>query len=93
VQVRLVERGREPGTRHDFCRIHEHTWSHYISQSDPVLVQVQAGADEGTALLGLDSPAGQRLDETRRFFAFIRDEIKESMAKWQRLQSAGRPPA
>jgi DNA-binding transcriptional ArsR family regulator len=93
VQVRLVERGREPGTRHDFCRIHEHTWSHYISQSDPVLVQVQAGADEGTALLGLDSPAGQRLDETRRFFAFIREEIKESMAKWQRLQSAGRPPA
>jgi MarR family len=92
VQVRLVERGREPGTRHDFCRIHEHTWSHYISQSDPVLVQVQAGADEGTALLGLDSPAGQRLDETRRFFAFIREEIKESMAKWQRLQSAGRPP-
>ncbi|NUT12205.1 MAG: MarR family transcriptional regulator, partial [Nonomuraea sp.] len=41
VQVRLVERGREPGTRHDFCRIHEHTWSHFISQSDPVLVRVQ----------------------------------------------------
>jgi DNA-binding transcriptional regulator GbsR (MarR family) len=90
VQVRLVERGREPGTRHDFCRIHEHTWSHYISQSDPVLVRVQAGADDGIALLGLDSPAGQRLDETRRFFAFIREEIKRSMAKWRRLQAAER---
>ena len=90
VQVRLVERGREPGTRHDFCRIHDHTWSHYISQSDPVLVRIQAGADEGTALLGLDSPAGQRLDETRRFFAFLREEIKQSMAKWRRLQAAER---
>ncbi|MEV4382310.1 MarR family transcriptional regulator [Streptosporangium sp. NPDC049644] len=90
VQVRLVERGREPGTRHDFCRIHEHTWSHYISQSDPVLVRVQAGADEGTALLGLDSPAGRRLDETRQFFAFMREEIKQSMAKWRRLQAAER---
>jgi DNA-binding transcriptional regulator GbsR (MarR family) len=90
VQVRLVERGREPGTRHDFCRIHQHTWSHYISQSDPVLVRVQAGADDGIALLGLDSPAGQRLDETRRFFAFIRQEIKRSMAKWRRLQAAER---
>ncbi|PSK88973.1 MarR family protein [Murinocardiopsis flavida] len=90
VQVRLVERGREPGTRHDFCRVHEHTWSRYISQSDPVLVRVQASADEGATILGLDSPAGQRLDETRRFFAFMREEIKESMAKWQRLQAAER---
>ncbi|MFC5826102.1 GbsR/MarR family transcriptional regulator [Nonomuraea insulae] len=90
VQVRLVERGREPGTRHDFCRIHEHTWSHFISQSDPMLVRVQAGADEGTMLLGLDSPAGRRLDETSRFFAFMREEIKQSMAKWSRLQAAER---
>jgi DNA-binding transcriptional regulator GbsR (MarR family) len=90
VQVRLVERGREPGTRHDFCRIHEHTWSHFMSQSDPVLVRVQAGADEGIALLDLDSPAGRRLDETRRFFAFMREEIKRSTAKWRRLQAAER---
>ncbi len=90
VQVRLVERGREPGTRRDFCRIHDHTWSHYISQSDPVLVRIQAGADEGAALLGLDSAAGRRLDETRRFFAFLREEIKQSMAKWQRLEAAER---
>ena len=90
VQVRLVERGREPGTRHDFCRIHDHTWSHYISQSDPVLIRIQAGAEEGTALVGPDSPAGRRLDETGRFFAFLREEIKQSMAKWQRLQAAER---
>src|SRR4051794_20392534 len=75
VQVRLVERGRDPGPRHVFCGIHEHTWSHFVSQPAPVLVGVQAGADGGTALLGLDSPAGQRLDETRRFFAFLREEI------------------
>lgn len=92
VQVRLVERGREPGDRHDFVRIHEHTWSHFISQSDPVLVRVQAGADDGVALLGLDSPAGRRLDETSRFFAFMREEIRQSMAKWHRLQSAEHEP-
>ncbi|MFD2078184.1 MarR family protein [Actinopolymorpha cephalotaxi] len=90
VQVRLVERGREPGSRHDFCRIHEHTWSHFISQSDPVLVQVQAGADEGIAVLGPDSPAGRRMDETSRFFAFLREEMKQSMVKWRRLQAAER---
>jgi hypothetical protein len=90
VQVRLVERGREPRTRHDLCRIHDHTWSHYISQSDPVLARIQSGADEGTALLGLDSPAGRRLDETCRFFAFLREEIDQSMEKWRRLQAAER---
>ncbi|MBF6171947.1 GbsR/MarR family transcriptional regulator [Nocardia blacklockiae] len=92
VQVRLVERGREPGSRRDFCRVHEHTWSHYISQSDPLLAQLQSGADEGAALLGLDSPAGRRLDETRRFFEFLRTEMEQSMAKWRQLQaSAGEP--
>jgi hypothetical protein len=89
-QVRLVERGREPGSRHDFCRIHEHTWSHFVSQSDPMLVQIGAGADEGVAVLGLDSAAGRRLDETRRFFAFLREEITRSMAKWRRLQATER---
>jgi hypothetical protein len=34
----------------------EHTWSHFVSQSEPMLVRVQVGADEGIALLGLDSP-------------------------------------
>ncbi|MET8141287.1 MarR family transcriptional regulator [Sphaerisporangium sp. NPDC005288] len=92
VQVRLVERGREPGGRHDFCRVHEHTWSHYVSQSDPVLARLQEGAGEGIAVLGPDSPAGRRLDETRRFFAFVREEIKQSMVKWQRLQEAEREP-
>ncbi|WP_280425092.1 GbsR/MarR family transcriptional regulator [Nocardia carnea] len=89
VQVRLVERGREPGSRRDFCRIHEHTWSHYITRSTPVLTQVQAGADEGTTLLDPDSPAGRRLDETSRFFAFLRAEIEQSMTKWRRLQATG----
>lgn len=89
-QVRLVERGREPGARHDFFRVHEHTWSQFITQSDPMLGQFQTGADEGAALLGLDSPAGRRLDETSRFFAFIREEIKQSMEKWRHLQETER---
>lgn len=87
VQVRLVERGREPGSRRDFCRIHEHTWSHYISQSDPLLAQLRTRAAEGADLLGRDSPAGRRLDETRRFFEFLRAEMEQSMAKWRRLQA------
>lgn len=90
-QVRLIERRRDPGTRRDVWQIHEHTWSHYISQTDPVFVRVQTGADEGIALLGLDTPAGRRLDETRRFFAFMREEVKESMAKWRRLQETEAP--
>ncbi|WP_063040827.1 GbsR/MarR family transcriptional regulator [Nocardia grenadensis] len=92
VQVRLVERGREPGSRRDFCRIREHTWSHYISRSDPVLARVQVGAAEGAELLDPASPAGQRLAETRRFFEFLRAEIEQSMAKWRRLQADEREP-
>lgn len=63
-----------------------------ISQSDPVLAQVQVGATEGAALLDPASPAGRRLDETRRFVEFLRAEIGQSMVEWRRLQAAERVP-
>lgn len=37
--------------------------------------------------MGPDSPAGRRLDETYRFFAFLREELEQAMAKWRRLQA------
>ncbi|GAA4236400.1 hypothetical protein FHR32_003157 [Streptosporangium album] len=38
-------------------------------------------------MFGLDTPAGARLEETRRFFAFLRDEVPRLMHKWNELNA------
>jgi len=38
---------------------------------------------EGIKAVGPDTPAGARLEETRAFFEFLRDEIPQAMAKWR----------
>ncbi|HZE38389.1 MAG TPA: MarR family transcriptional regulator [Stackebrandtia sp.] len=86
IQVGLIERGREPGTRRDHYRIHDGTWAEFVSQTDPLLSRVETVAAEGEHVLGADTAAGRRLADTSRFFDFMREEIKRSMDKWHRRQ-------
>jgi hypothetical protein len=39
------------------------------------------GLVEGMTLVGPDTPAGRRLEETRAFFAFLRSELPPLMAR------------
>jgi hypothetical protein len=47
---------------------------------------------EGAAALGPDSPAGRRLEETREFFAFLREELPALMERWRARQPTRRAP-
>lgn len=87
--VGLISKGREPGARRDHYAIHDGSWYGYMTQADPVFVQVEDSATEGIALLGPDTPGGARLAETRSFFAFMREETRQSMLKWKRLRRQG----
>jgi hypothetical protein len=40
------------------------------------------------AVGGSDTEAGARLDQTRRFFAFVRGEVPQLKAKWRELRTA-----
>jgi hypothetical protein len=44
---------------------------------------------EGIKAVGPDTPVGDRLEETRAFFEFLRDEIPQVMAKWRNQRLAG----
>jgi hypothetical protein len=35
----------------------------------------------------MDTPEGARLDETRRFFAFLRSEVPQLLHKWNELNA------
>jgi DNA-binding transcriptional regulator GbsR (MarR family) len=87
-QVRLVEREREPGERRDHYRVYSgDTWYEVITRRDEMLMRWQGDLREGVEAVGADTPAGKRLEETRRFYEFIHEEMPRLMEKWRKLRS------
>lgn len=87
-QTRLVEREREPGARRDHYRVHGgDTWYEVITRRDEMLMRWQEDLLEGVEAVGADTPAGKRLEETRRFYEFLHTEIPLLLEKWRRLRS------
>jgi DNA-binding transcriptional regulator GbsR (MarR family) len=82
-QLRLVSREREPGERVDHYRISGDTWYEAVTRRDQMVARWEQDLQDGIKAVGPDTPAGARLEETRAFFAFLRDELAQVMAKWQ----------
>ena len=87
-QVRLVAREREPGERRDHYRVYSgDTWYEVTMRRDEMLIRWQEDLREGVEAVGADTPAGKRLEETRRFYEFIHGELPMLMEKWRKLRS------
>jgi DNA-binding transcriptional regulator GbsR (MarR family) len=87
-QVGLVAREREPGERRDHYRVHGgDTWYEVIIRRDRMLMRWQEDLREGVEVVGADTPAGKRLEETRRFYEFVHEELPALMEKWRKLRS------
>lgn len=85
-QTQLVK--REPRARRDHYRVHGgDTWYEVITRRDEMLMRWQEGLLEGVEAVGADTPAGKRLEETRRFYEFLHTEIPLLLEKWRRLRS------
>lgn len=84
IQVDLIIRGRDPGSRRDQFQVHNNLWYEVLGRRDNVLVRWENNLREGMALFGA-SPAGDRMAETLAFFEFTRKELAEMLARW-RLQ-------
>ncbi|OKJ06860.1 MarR family transcriptional regulator [Kitasatospora sp. CB01950] len=82
-QVGLVTREREPGSRRDRYRVHDHVWYEVTASRDRTLFRWESGLAEGIEALGPDTPAGQRLAESLEFFAFLRVELQQMMQRWR----------
>jgi predicted transcriptional regulator len=94
VQVRMVARERDPGGRRDHFRILDDFWYEATMHRDEMLVRWDQDLLSGIeAVGGSETEAGARLDEMRRFFAFVRSEVPQLMAKWreQRTQALDLP--
>jgi hypothetical protein len=95
IQVDLLKKAREPGGRRDHYRLADDLWYEAFGHKDTLLRRWEEGLVEGIELLGDDTPAGRRLQETRAFFAFLRTELAPMMERWEehRRATTRRPPA
>ncbi|WAL74354.1 MarR family transcriptional regulator [Kitasatospora sp. YST-16] len=82
-QVDLVSREREPGSRRDRYRVHDHVWYEATANRDRTLLRWEAGLADGVEALGADTPAGRRLADSLEFFGFLRVELADMMRRWR----------
>ena len=90
LQVELISREREPGERRDHYRTSSDTWYEAITRRDALLERWEQDLQEGIKAVGPDTPGGDRLEEIRRFYAFLRNELGRMLADWREQRSASR---
>lgn len=85
-QVGMIARERDPGGRRDHYVVYEDLWSAMSVQRDQALARWVKDLASGVDAVGAGTRAGRRLDETRRYFEFLREEMPRLMARWQAAQ-------
>ena len=91
IQVDLLTKAREPGARRDHYRLADNLWYEAFGHKETLLRRWEEGLLEGIELLGPDSPAGRRLEDSREFFAFIRTELGPMLERWREHRRAITP--
>lgn len=89
VLIHFVTRAREAGSRRDVVRVSEHNWMQATLNQDQVYARMEATLREGVAVLGADSAAGARVEETRDFFSYLRRELPQVLKRWEAQREQG----
>ncbi|MQA25164.1 MAG: MarR family transcriptional regulator [Micromonosporaceae bacterium] len=89
LQVGLLAKEREPGSRSDHYRIFdEDIWGAIVNQRLPVLKVYEDAAAEGVKLLRAGSAGARRMRETQEFYAFLRAEQPKVIQRWREHRRA-----
>jgi DNA-binding transcriptional regulator GbsR (MarR family) len=91
VQVSLIGREREPGSRRDRYRVWDDAWYEATLRREHLLARWEESAREGIEVLGAGTAAGQRMAESQAFFAFLRREMPALLERWREERDA-KPP-
>jgi DNA-binding transcriptional ArsR family regulator len=90
IQVDLITRERDPGSRRDRYRVHDDAWYEATVRRERLLMRWEDNAREGAVALGPDTPAGARMVETVAFFEFLRREMAALQERWRQERLSGR---
>jgi len=83
IQVGMVRREGEPGSRRHYYRAPDHVWDEVIGMRDHLMARWTSVLREGVDILGADTPAGARVAESVRFFEFVSSELPLVIARWR----------
>jgi DNA-binding transcriptional regulator GbsR (MarR family) len=90
VQVGLIVRRRNPGERRDHYEVSDDLWYEAYANRDKQMDSWARLMAEGVVAVGQDTNAGARLEQSRQFFEFLRDQLPELMQKWRDYQAQHR---
>ena len=83
IQVNMIERERDPGSRRDHYRLYTDTWYELTIRREALLERWERQAAEGVSALGPETPAGRRMADTLAFFAFLQEEMPLLLERWR----------
>jgi predicted transcriptional regulator len=93
IQIGMVRRESEPGSRRHFYRAPDNVWDEVIGIRDHLMARWTGVLREGVEILGGDTPAGERVAESVRFFEFVSSELPSVIRKWRERGPGGDGPA
>jgi len=83
IQLHLVTKAHRPGDRRDVYRLLSDHWYEMVENREHELQQWARLSREGVRVVGLDTRAGARLEETARFFEFLINEMPSVLERWR----------
>jgi len=83
IQIGMVRRETEPGSRRHYYRAPDNVWDEVIGIRDHLMARWTGVLREGVDILGADTPAGARVAESVRFFEFVSSELPLVIARWR----------
>jgi len=87
LQVGLITAEGEPGSRRQHYRMSVHVWQDMVGLRDQQFARWATELADGVQILGPQSPAGQRMAETVRYFEFMSGELAGLLARWKQQES------
>ena len=91
VQVGLVSREGEPGSRRHHYQVPDDVWNELLLQRDRLLQRWADVLREGIEILGARTPAGVRMAESAQYFDFVNAELPMLLARWREHRAALAP--
>jgi DNA-binding transcriptional regulator GbsR (MarR family) len=92
LQVGLVSGAGEPGSRRLSYSVPDDIWQHLLRLRNATMTRWADVLRDGADLLGTDSPAGERVAESARYFEFVATELPAVLARWDEFKArTGRP--
>ncbi len=88
VQVGLVSRETEPGSRRHVYRMPENVWHEVLRVRDRIMMRWADTMRGGAEVLGPGTPAGARLAESALYFEFVTKELPALLDRWEDFKTA-----